>query len=403
MISVAMQRAVDRWVGVPICVVLTALARLSRRRGAPQGLRRLLFVKLAEQGSTVLAANALNRAIEMVGRDNVFFLAFAENRFILDAMGLLPAANVLTIEVHSLPAAAWSALGAVRRLRALHLDAALDLEFFARSSAIFAYLSGARMRVGLHSFAGEGPYRGDLMTHRLLYNPYLLTSEMFLQLVDALDQPPGRFPAYGKPRAAAAPVPCTHTPAVEDLDAMRALVRTSGCQPDAPIVLLNANGSDLLPLRRWDRTRYVELASRLLAARPDVHVMFTGSPAERADAEQLARDVASPRCASVAGKTSLRELLALYSLSRVLVTNDSGPAHFASITPINVVTLFGPETPALFAARTPRNQALWAGLVCSPCVNAYNNRLSRCRDNLCMQSIGVDEVLDATLRALAAR
>ena len=49
----------------------------------------------------------------------------------------------------------------------------------------------------------------------------------------------------------------------------------------------------------------------------------------------------------LAGKTTLRQVLVLYARSEILVTNDSGPAHFASMTPIHVVTLFGPETPAL--------------------------------------------------------
>ena len=53
---------------------------------------------------------------------------------------------------------------------------------------------------------------------------------------------------------------------------------------------------------------------------------------------------------------------------------------------------FGPETPALFAARSPNAIALWAGIACSPCVNAYNNRQSVCRNNLCMQAITVDDV-----------
>jgi ADP-heptose:LPS heptosyltransferase len=82
----------------------------------------------------------------------------------------------------------------------------------------------------------------------------------------------------------------------------------------------------------------------------------------------------------------------LYTRSEILVTNDSGPAHFASMTPIHVVTLFGPETPALFAARSPNAIALWAGIACSPCVNAYNNRQSVCRNNLCMQAITVNDV-----------
>ena len=49
---------------------------------------------------------------------------------------------------------------------------------------------------------------------------------------------------------------------------------------------------------------------------------------------------------SLPEKTTLRQLLVLYTRSEILVTNDSGPAHFASLTAIHVVTLFGPETPA---------------------------------------------------------
>ena len=160
-------------------------------------------------------------------------------------------------------------------------------------------------------------------------------------------------------------------------------------------MLLNPNASDLLPLRRWPTARYVELAKRLLEASPDLHLAVTGSPDERPAAEDLARAVADCRCFSVAGRTTLRELLALFALADAMVTNDSGPALFAMMTRMRVITLFGPETPLLFASNRPGDSALWARLPCSPCVSAYNNRRSKCRDNVCMQRISVDEVFRA--------
>ena len=63
--------------------------------------RSILFLKLAEQGSTVLAYDALAEAIARVGRDNVYFLAFEENRFVVDLLGILPAANVLPVVTRS--------------------------------------------------------------------------------------------------------------------------------------------------------------------------------------------------------------------------------------------------------------------------------------------------------------
>ena len=160
-------RTVDRWLGIPLAFLLTGLRWVMewfRRKDRERPIGNLLFVKLAEQGSTVLACGALRRAVSMVGRDKVYFLVFEENRFIVDALGLIPAANIVAVKNGSLWTTLASAVGAVWRLRRLRLDAAVDLEFFARASAIFTFLSGAVRRVGFHSHGGDGPYRGDLLS-----------------------------------------------------------------------------------------------------------------------------------------------------------------------------------------------------------------------------------------------
>jgi ADP-heptose:LPS heptosyltransferase len=97
----------------------------------------------------------------------------------------------------------------------------------------------------------------------------------------------------------------------------------------------------------------------------------------------------------------LRELLTLYSMADVLVTNDSGPGHFASLTPVHAVVMFGPETPRLFGPLAASTTVIWKELACSPCVSVFNHRLSPCRNNVCMQLITVDEVFDAVTGAVA--
>ena len=398
---------IDRLLGVPACWLFTQIRALSGRDDPPPGppAGPVLFVKLAEQGSTVLAHGAIQRAVELVGRENVYFVVFEENRFILDLLDLIPRENVFTIQaasLRSLVVSTWDILGRLRRMR---FAAAIDLEFFARSSAAFTFLTGAHRRVGFHTFFGEGPYRGDLMTHRLLYNPYLHTSQIFAQMVESLRHDPAQLPTFGAPPPALDGKETVFRPRPEEVAAVQGIIRNElgGNWTDAPLILLNANASDLLPLRRWDPDCYVQLARRLLAALPDACVLMTGAPAEAAAAERLVAQIGSDRCFSVAGKTTLRQLLVLYTLAEVLVTNDSGPAHFASLTPIHVVTLFGPETPRLFGALTPRNTAIWRGIACSPCVNAYNNRQSPCRNNLCMQQITVEEVFAAANAAFLQR
>ena len=398
---------IDRWIGMLVCGILSLIRRLSGLPGTGNVARkptRILFVKFAEQGSTVLAYHAIRRAIEMVGHENVYFLVFQENRFILDVMHLIPEQNVVTVGHKNIVDAGFQALQALKRIRELQIDAAIDLEFFSRSSAALTYLSGAGSRVGFHTFFGEGPYRGDLMTHRLLYNPYIHTSQNFQLMVEALEQAPDRLPTFGGkiPAEDAVSPQFVASPDVEQ--EVRAIIRRESGQPGEPsLILLNPNASDLLPLRKWPTDRYVDLARRLLERFNDVCVGMTGAPDEADSIARVAAQVGSPRCFSFAGKTTLAQLLVLYTLAEVLITNDSGPAHFASMTPITVITLFGPETPLLFRALTPRAIPIYMQLPCSPCVNAYNNRQSPCRDNICMKSITVDHVFTVACQAYLDR
>src|SRR5438132_14382162 len=115
----------DRWIGVPLCAILTFVRRVFEAAGppGPPQVRRVLFIKFAEQGSTVLAYPAIRRAAGMVGRENVYFVVFEDNRFILDAMEIIPEGNVITIATRSLFGLAASALRAVLRVRKIGIDA----------------------------------------------------------------------------------------------------------------------------------------------------------------------------------------------------------------------------------------------------------------------------------------
>lgn len=388
-------RRFDRWVGVPAAGLLTVFRRRDPDAVLPPD-RGIVLVKLAEQGATVLAVPAIRRAVELVGRDRVHAVVFASNRPVFDELDLIPSDNIHTIDGSSAGTAVRDAFGVVRRLRAARVGAAIDLEFFARSSAVLCALSGATVRAGLHSYWGEGPWRGDLLTHRVSWNPQLHVADVFLQLVDVVTRPAGRLPACDSlPADVDTEVPHPEI-RVEDRIRVRALVADAlGRDADEPLgelVLVNPNAGDLLPLRRWPHDRYVDLVRRVLAADPEVTVVVTGGPDEEASARSLVDEIDSSRCVSVAGRTTLHDLVVLYDLASVLVTNDSGPAHYAALSDVEVVTLFGPESPAVFGSRSARSTAIWSGLPCSPCVNALNDRRTTCTDNRCMQAISVDEV-----------
>ena len=405
-------RALDYWLGVPATAFLTGVRRLqglaaSAKHAVPP--RRILFLKFIEQGATVLAQDAIARATRAVGRDNVFFCVFESNRAILDVTDAIPAQNILVIRDNSLTTFATDFLGAARFARRHQIDAVIDMEFFSRASAIFAFLSGASTRVGLHRFTGELPYRGDLMTHRIQYLPQLHIALQYSVLVDAAFGDPHEVPMLKIPldriRSTMLPALPAFAPSTAELESMRQRLgagsrSAAGITDREPIIVLNPNASDLLPLRKWETRKFEELARRILQRYEDSLIVLTGAPSERAAADALCASLASPRVMSVAGQTTLRELLTLYTIADVLVTNDSGPGHFASLTPVHAIVLFGPETPRLFGPLAPSTTVIWKELACSPCVSVFNHRLSPCRNNICMQTITVDEVFDAVQRSL---
>ena len=83
-----------------------------------------------------------------------------------------------------------------------------------------------------------------------------------------------------------------------------------------------------------------------------------------------------------------------------MLTNDSGPGHFSSVTGLRTFVLYGPETPLLYGS-LGNSTPIYAGLACSPCVSAANHRKTPCRDNVCLQVITPETVLEQLRAALA--
>ena len=100
---------------------------------------------------------------------------------------------------------------------------------------------------------------------------------------------------------------------------------------------------------------------------------------------------------NLAGKTSLRELMALLKSCRVLLTNDTGPMHVAAALGTPVVVPFGSTSPELTGPGLPgdpRHRLLKSAAPCSPCF------LRECPiDFRCLTGISVASVVDAVIQA----
>jgi lipopolysaccharide heptosyltransferase II len=109
-----------------------------------------------------------------------------------------------------------------------------------------------------------------------------------------------------------------------------------------------ANWVALMPGGRWDNKRwpvqyFVELV-RLMRQTPGLKFVILGGKDEHSLGQTIAA-TDSERCLNLAGLTSLVEMIEWIRLSRLMVTNDSGPMHVAAALGRPVVALFGPTNP----------------------------------------------------------
>lgn len=395
-------RKVDYYAGIPLCFLVSVTQKLWQIfffRDAVKP-KKVLLVELSEMGSAILVDPAM-RKLQKNGAE-LFFVIFGKNASSLRLLGTVPEENVFSIREDGLVHLAWDTLRFLWWSRRMRIDTVIDLELFSRYSALLTGMCGAINRVGYHAFHNEGLYRGDMLTHKVAYNPHMHIAKNFIALVNAVLSDRPELP-YSKTLIGDDEIELAQVLHKEsDLEAMRQRVREDYADFDPGkhrLVLINPNASELLIQRRWMPERYIELMRRILEQHDDVLVLITGAPAEREEAAGLKVQVNSDRCINFAGRVKFAELPPLYGISTLMVSNDSGPGHFSAVTAMPTFVLFGPETPKLYGS-LGNSTPIYAGLACSPCVSASNHRKTPCHDNVCLQVITVDQVYSTILPVL---
>jgi heptosyltransferase-2 len=161
-----------------------------------------------------------------------------------------------------------------------------------------------------------------------------------------------------------------------------------------PVFGLNP-GAEYGPAKRWPVEDFAAAAKEIQQRTNCVWILFGGKN-DLPITNQIESALGDSKFAvhNLAGKTSLRELMSLLKISRVLVTNDTGPMHVAAALGTPVVAIFGSTSPELTGPIFSNgSKILKSGAACSPCF------LRECPiDFRCMKGIGVGQVVEAALQ-----
>jgi len=282
------------------------------------------------------------------------------------------------------PEEAGAGLPALRRLcRGLgRFDLALDLHRTLRSRACLMALNAD------HRLS----YRKDALLRRLWAAGWMRARMEGAQphVIDRYLEPLRRFgiaPAHSVPRLVVAP---------DEVLAARELLLAAGVRdPDSVAIIVPGAR---WPNKRWSPASFAAVAAGLRDAE-GLEPVIAGDAADREPAEAVCALVPGG-AVQLAGRTGLAGLTALLAGARVVVANDSGPAHLAAAVGTPVVAVFGPTHEAFgFAPRGERVRVISRALACRPCTVHGGVRCRRSR-RACLDDIAPDTVLRAARELL---
>jgi heptosyltransferase II len=160
-----------------------------------------------------------------------------------------------------------------------------------------------------------------------------------------------------------------------------------------PIKLALAPGAEYGPAKRWLPERFAEVAAAVAQQRPiEWHLFGTAAdePTGKIVADQL-----GDRCVNRIGKTTVEELINELKDCSLLLTNDTGAMHLATLLGVPVVAIFGSTEHRLTGPLGENAVVIRHHVECSPCF------LRECPiDFRCMHAVTAKEVTDKVLALL---
>ena len=344
-------------------------------------MRNILLIRLSSLGDIVLTSPAIRAVRQHFPQAHIAMLVGKQSADLLTANPHLD--EVITFDRKAGNKDTGQMRRMIRLLRERRFDLVIDFQRKFRTS-LLGYLSGARCRVGYHQ------PNGMLCTVRVPDRSNRAVRAGRISSAPAIDRYFALLHAIG--------VETTDRRLelfITDTDRAfsQEIMAAKGIVADRPKVGLFPGAA--WKLREWRPDRFAAIGDRAVHEF-GAQVLLFGGPAEGELVQQVG-DLMTTEATSLAGTLDLRQLAGLIERCDLFVTNDTGPMHIAAAMQTPTVALFGPGDHIRFQPLDPIHTTIRHHVPCNPCKQFTN----RCKNNICMKLITVDEVWETVHRNLS--
>jgi len=333
-------------------------------------IRKILIRSVNWVGDAVMTTPAINVIREHFPDAEITILS---NNLVSQLFLLHPGIdNIITFDRHGKHKGITGRLRLAAELRKQQFDMAI---IFPNSfdSALVPWLAGIQNRIGLCSDGRTLLLNGHYQTVKGANGEHEV--DYYLNLLEHFGITGTRTPLH-------------LTISEKEEKNAAALLAGQGILPGDFVLGINP-GASYGSAKRWYPDRFAEVARRL-AADWSAKIIIFGGPGETEIASDIERGLKGS-AVNLAGKTSMRELMALIKRCNFFITNDSGPMHIAAAFDVPQVAIFGSTDHTGTSPYSKNAVVVRSAVECAPC------KLRECpTDHRCMKAVTVDKVLSAS-------
>lgn len=351
-------RITDRYLGN----ILTNVFSIFKNRTKVKEINTILIVNLWGMGDAALTLPLIKEVKQLFPAAQLDILATKRVQGVyLDQENV---DNILLLEN----------FGTFRKLR--YYDLAFDSEQYMNISALAAFFLSKKVVGYSHG------QRAKLYSKRVDFNDRQHMVHTYLDLLRVIS------PDIKNPLEL---VKLSYNPG--DQQYIENLFEEGKITKDDFIVGLCVNSAESAHSRKWAKEKFAQLAD-LLVEKYKAKIVIVGAMNDYADNETVIKLMKhSEEATNTAGKTTLKQSIALIDCCKLFISNDTGPMHLAAAQSVPTIGLFGPNLPLRYSPYGRKNIAIRKAVIEEPCINVHKGTIPDCKDHNHMSRIEVEDVM----------
>lgn len=375
----AIFRLFDKYVGIPVIILLSILTKRKRRLPI-ENIKKILIIKLAAIGDSILLIPTLRTLKKTFPNAEITFICSQINISVIKKIPYV--SRIIDCNVHSFLKNPFLFFKFIHELRKEKYELVIDCGQWERINAIMTMLTRADYSIGFKT-EGQHKHFGYDAVVQHLRNKHEL--ENFLDLLTPIGI---NITAEDKK--------LEYFLNQEDFNFADTFWKKHDLDGTIVICLHPGCGENGKP-REWAVQNYIDLGKRLVDYDENIRILITGATHEEERCREIEKGIGK-NVINTAGQYPLDNVVALVRKARLIVCSNTGMLHIASCVGTKTMGLHGPTNPAKWGSYNKNAVLIQSDKFCSPCL--YLGHDYGCQVPQCMAHISVDDVFIYIRKAL---